>query len=243
MEYLALALAGLGLLLVLLAVMFERPLGSTYTTGAIAAGFVSEILALALGLQTREQPAGLLASLVAGASLLWAIVTYVRFRAAMAKVVNEEKERARRNQNLKGESSPCVPRHVLGEGQVFSSEGKYQSWRDYLLFVHSTVAPSDSGMPLKNWAAGGAYYGLWYRAGKAEAKSDLQVKCHSDQREEECEDQKCKIVGSVVGPIEAIDGVVRVYTAVSKSVEVNFPTESRHEVKGYAACSNSVGVL
>jgi hypothetical protein len=114
----------------------------------------------------------------------------------------------------------CQPRLEPNTGQLFSDNGKYESWRDYLYFVHSTISPSDTNLPLKNRAWGGAYYGLFYRAGSPEAVSDLNVSCR------EGDDGTCLINGSLVGPIEAVNSVVRVYTAVDPDTEGDTLTAS-----------------
>ncbi len=210
-----------GLLLLIILPMFERSLGPQYMTGAILVGVLLELVALSTGVAAFEHPIGKTSVIASVAMLVWSLVSYLIFEGVRARVRGERSQLARSNQNPGAQSGECEPKLVLGERKLYSDEDKYGNWRSCLYFVHSTVSPTDGGMPLKNWAWGGAYYGLWYRYGTPEAKAELKIKCYLAKEEEPCRDENCKIVGSIEGPTEAVDSIVRVSTAVQLKAEGN----------------------
>lgn len=182
------ALLLLGLLCWLLVPVLERRHGNAGATSALAVG------AALLGLTVLSGFwGGARAALFAILALAWAGAVYARFRAAQGGVTPPADAASAAN---------CVPKLILGSYTRLGSN--QETWRTYLfpLFV---CRPTNSGMTQLAWAAGGAYYGLYYTSDKVVLEPSIGVSC------EQGEDGKCIAQASEQGAIELNRSPVRAY--------------------------------
>jgi len=179
----------LGLICWLLTPVLERRLGDMGATTALAVGAASLVLALLAGWSGGVGIIAVAALLL----LLWAGVVYGGFRTSRGGVSPPPDAAAAAN---------CVPNLILGSYTRLGANQK--TWRTYLfpLFV---CRPSNSGMTQLAWAAGGAYYGLYYTSDKVVLEPSISISC------EQGDDGKCIAQASEQGAIELHRSPVRAY--------------------------------
>lgn len=190
--------AAVGIILLSLSGILDRWLGGASAGLAIFVGWAFEFIAVVFGVVSGAR-IGTLTAGIAVVVLIWTVVMYVLYRRQRSKAAQMAQSQA--PDGAGSSSGSCVPRLILGSYTYYSPDK--ETWRSHLYMIFE-CDPSNSGMEQDAHAWGGAYYGIYFTTGEAQATPNIDISC------EETEDG-CRANASEKGAIEDISSPVRVY--------------------------------